>query len=78
MAQSLLRTALVVRDYDEAIAFYCDKLHFRLVENTYQPEQEKRWVVVAPPGSTGSNLLLACRSVWEFVGILYWSIVSSQ
>lgn len=49
MKQSLLHVALVVRDYDQAIAFYCDKLHFTLVEDTYQPEQDKRWVVVAPP-----------------------------
>ena len=39
---------LVVRDYDEAIAFYTKKLGFTLVADTYQPEQDKRWVVVAP------------------------------
>jgi catechol 2,3-dioxygenase-like lactoylglutathione lyase family enzyme len=49
----------VVRDYDEALAFYCNKLRFTLVEDTYQPEQDKRWVVVAPPGSIGTTLLLA-------------------
>lgn len=49
----------MVRDYDEAIAFFCGKLHFTLIEDTYQPEQEKRWVTVAPPGSSGSTLLLA-------------------
>jgi catechol 2,3-dioxygenase-like lactoylglutathione lyase family enzyme len=59
MRQSILHVALVVRDYDEAIQFYCHKLHFRLVEDTYQPEQDKRWVVVAPPGSSGATLLLA-------------------
>lgn len=59
MKQSIIHIALVVRDYDEAIAFYCHKLHFTLVEDTYQPEQDKRWVVVAPPGSTGTTLLLA-------------------
>jgi catechol 2,3-dioxygenase-like lactoylglutathione lyase family enzyme len=59
MRQSLLHVALVVRDYDEAIAFFCSKLHFTLVEDTYQPEQDKRWVVVAPPGSQGTSLLLA-------------------
>lgn len=59
MKQSIIHVALVVRDYDEAIAFYCQKLHFELVEDTYQPEQDKRWVVVAPPGSMGTNLLLA-------------------
>ena len=62
MKQSIIHIALVVRDYDEAIAFYCEKLHFSLVEDTYQPEQDKRWVVVAPPGSSGTQLLLARAS----------------
>jgi catechol 2,3-dioxygenase-like lactoylglutathione lyase family enzyme len=62
MKQSIVHVALVVRDYDEAIAFYCHRLHFRLVEDTYQPEQDKRWVVVAPPGSNGTQLLLARAS----------------
>lgn len=62
MRQQLLHVALVVRDYDEAIAFFCGKLHFTLVEDTYQPEQDKRWVVVAPPGGTGTTLLLARAS----------------
>jgi len=62
MNQSIIHVALVVRDYDEAIDFYCNKLHFKLVEDTYQPEQDKRWVVVAPPGSNGTNLLLARAS----------------
>ncbi len=59
MKQSIIHVALVVRDYDEAIAFFCNKLHFTLVEDTYQPEHDKRWVTVAPPGSSGSTLLLA-------------------
>lgn len=59
MKQSIIHVSLVVRDYDEAIAFYCQKLHFHLVEDSYQPEQDKRWVVVAPPGSNGTGLLLA-------------------
>jgi len=59
LRQSIMHVALVVRDYDEAIEFYCEKLHFRLVEDTYQPEQDKRWVVVAPPGSDNATLLLA-------------------
>jgi catechol 2,3-dioxygenase-like lactoylglutathione lyase family enzyme len=59
MKQSIIHVALVVRDYDEAIDFFCNKLHFTLVEDTYQPEQDKRWVTVAPPGSTGTTLLLA-------------------
>lgn len=59
MRQSLSLVALVVRDYDDAIAFYVGTLGFTLVEDTYQPAQDKRWVVVAPPGSTGTALLLA-------------------
>jgi len=62
MEQSIVHIALVVRDYDEAIAFYTQKLHFTLIEDTYQPEQDKRWVVVAPPGSVGTTLLLARAS----------------
>ena len=71
MRQSIVHVALVVRDYDEAIAFYTKKLKFTLVEDTYQPEQDKRWVVVAPPGSRGASLLLARASTPEqdaFVG----------
>ena len=59
MNQSIVHIALVVRDYDEALTFYTEKLHFTLVEDTYQPEQDKRWVVIAPPGSVGTTLLLA-------------------
>lgn len=59
MRQSLLLLALLVRDYDEAIAFFTGRLKFRLLEDTPQPEQNKRWVVVAPPGSEGASLLLA-------------------
>jgi len=62
MRQTMMHVALVVRDYDEAIAFYCNKLHFVLVEDTHQPEQDKRWVLVAPPGSAGTSLLLARAS----------------
>ena len=71
MNQSILHVALVVRDYDEAIDFYCQKLSFNLLEDTYQPEQDKRWVVVAPPGSNGTSLLLARASSPEqeaFIG----------
>jgi catechol 2,3-dioxygenase-like lactoylglutathione lyase family enzyme len=60
--QSISLVALVVRDYDEALAFYVGVLGFTLVEDTYVPEQDKRWVVVAPPGSTGARLLLARAS----------------
>jgi catechol 2,3-dioxygenase-like lactoylglutathione lyase family enzyme len=58
MRQHLSLTALVVRDYDEALAFYVDKLGFELRENT-RLSDDKRWVVVAPPGSIESGLLLA-------------------
>lgn len=59
MKQSLAYTALVVKDYDEAIEFFTKKLHFTLTEDIYQPEQDKRWVTVAPPGSSETKLLLA-------------------
>ena len=59
MKQSIGYVALVVKDYDEAIAFYVNTLGFVLVEDTYIPEQDKRWVLVAPPGSTETRLLLA-------------------
>jgi catechol 2,3-dioxygenase-like lactoylglutathione lyase family enzyme len=59
MPQTLGLISIVVRDYDEAIAFYVDRLGFSLVEDTYQAAQDKRWVVVAPPGATESRLLLA-------------------
>jgi catechol 2,3-dioxygenase-like lactoylglutathione lyase family enzyme len=71
MIQSIMHVALVVREYDEAIEFFCEKLHFTLVEDTYQPEQDKRWVLVAPPGSNGGQLLLARASTAEqerFIG----------
>lgn len=71
MIQSIVHIALVVKDYDEAIDFYTKKLHFTLVEDTYQPEQDKRWVVISPPGSTGTTLLLARASKSEqesFIG----------
>jgi catechol 2,3-dioxygenase-like lactoylglutathione lyase family enzyme len=69
--QSIIHIALVVRDYDEAIAFYTQKLRFTLVEDTEQPEQGKRWVVVAPPGGGGTTLLLARAATPEqeaFIG----------
>src|SRR5690242_1229056 len=64
MKQSIGCVALVVRDYDEAIAYYVGMLGFNLVEDTFIPTENKRWVLVAPPGSTGSNVLLA-RGVGE-------------
>jgi catechol 2,3-dioxygenase-like lactoylglutathione lyase family enzyme len=71
MKQSIVHIALLVRDYDEAIDYYTKTLHFTLIEDTYQPEQDKRWVVVAPPGSSGTTLLLARASTPEqeqFIG----------
>jgi catechol 2,3-dioxygenase-like lactoylglutathione lyase family enzyme len=65
--QSIAHVALVVRDYDEAIDFYVNKLLFTLIEDTYQAAQDKRWVIVAPPGSTGATLLLAQASKPEQV-----------
>src|SRR5262245_17656942 len=64
MKQTLGLVSLVVRDYDEALAFYVGKLGFTLVEDSFVPEQNKRWVVVEPPGAggLGSKLLLAQAS----------------
>jgi catechol 2,3-dioxygenase-like lactoylglutathione lyase family enzyme len=56
--RSIARVALVVREYDEAIAFFTGALRFNLIEDT-PLDGGKRWVVVAPPGSTGTALLLA-------------------
>lgn len=59
--QSLGMVSLVVRDYDEALAFYVGKLGFTLVEDSFVPEQNKRWVVISPPGAApaSAKLLLA-------------------
>ena len=59
MVQSLSLVSVVVRDYDEAIAFYVNTLGFSLVEDTPLPAEGKRWVVVTPPGGAGAGLLLA-------------------
>lgn len=71
MKQSLVHIALVVTDYDEAIDFYTNKLDFELVEDTYIPDQDKRWVLVAPRNTNGAAILLAKASTQEqssFVG----------
>jgi len=71
MKQSIVHVALVVGDYDEAIRFYTEKLNFTVVDDTYQPAQDKRWVLVSPPGSNGLTLLLARASTPEqerFIG----------
>lgn len=62
--QNLKHVALVVRDYDEAIRFFVERLGFALLADEYLPEQDKRWVLVAPPGSgpDGASILLARAS----------------
>jgi catechol 2,3-dioxygenase-like lactoylglutathione lyase family enzyme len=65
LRRALIHVAVVVRDYDEAIDFYTRVLDFELVEDVYQPEQAKRWVVVAPRGSTEATILLARASTPE-------------
>jgi catechol 2,3-dioxygenase-like lactoylglutathione lyase family enzyme len=69
--QAIAHIALVVREYDEALDFYVGKLGFQLLEDSPRPEQNKRWVVVAPPGGSGASLLLARASTPEqrvFIG----------
>jgi catechol 2,3-dioxygenase-like lactoylglutathione lyase family enzyme len=63
--QSIALVSVVVHDYDEAISFYVGKLGFSLIEDTAQPAQNKRWVVVAPPNNSGTGLLLARASNHE-------------
>jgi catechol 2,3-dioxygenase-like lactoylglutathione lyase family enzyme len=70
MPMTIAHIALLVRDYDEAIAFYKNKLDFTLVEDT-QLSEVKRWVLLAPPGATECCLLLAKAATDEqaaFVG----------
>jgi len=62
MKQSIVHIALVVDDYDEAIKFYTEQLNFNLIEDTYQPKQDKRWVVISPLNSKGTTILLAKAS----------------
>lgn len=69
----IAHTALVVRDYDEALAFYVGKLGFELVEDSYQPEQDKRWVTIRPPNAPhdATTILLARASTdrqVQFIG----------
>lgn len=74
MLQAIVHVSLVVPDYDEAIAFYCGALGFELIEDSPQPEQQKRWVVVAPPGwrrsGCGTTLLLAQASSPEQLAVV--------
>ena len=62
MNQSVVHVAVVVKDYDEAIEFYTQKLGFELLEDIYIEEQDKRWVLVAPPNIAGAAVLLAKAS----------------
>lgn len=71
MQQTIAHIALVVREYNEALDFYVGRLGFQLLEDSPRPEQNKRWVVVAPPGGSGASLLLARASTPEqraFIG----------
>jgi catechol 2,3-dioxygenase-like lactoylglutathione lyase family enzyme len=61
--QTLGMVSLVVADYDEALAFYVGKLGFKVVEDSFVPEQNKRWVVIEPPGADGGAKLLLARGV---------------
>lgn len=72
MSQNIAHIALVVNDYDEAIDYYCQKLNFTLVEDTPLTEK-KRWVIVAPAGSSGCSVLLA-----KAVNDEQWSRVGNQ
>jgi lactoylglutathione lyase len=68
MAQTLGYVALVVRDYDEALAFFTQSLGFMVIEDTPSKDRlgnDKRWLLVSPPGSRGTNLLLARASTPE-------------
>src|SRR5215469_14687819 len=64
MPQSLAHVTFLVRDYDETLAFFTESLGFRVVENSPLPGN-KRWLVVAPPGSQGASLLLALAATPE-------------
>jgi catechol 2,3-dioxygenase-like lactoylglutathione lyase family enzyme len=65
MKQTIGLVSLVVRDYDEALAFYVGVLGFELIEDSFVPAQNKRWVVVAPPGSSTESRLLLARAANE-------------
>ena len=58
MPQLLAHVTLLVREYEEALAFFTEALGFRVIEDSFLPGG-KRWLVVAPPGSSGTSLLLA-------------------
>lgn len=60
--QQIAQIALVVKEYDEAISFYTEKLNFRLIEDTFLPKENKRWVVIAPPGNNNTCTILLARA----------------
>ncbi|MFC0678005.1 VOC family protein [Lysobacter korlensis] len=70
MQQAIAHVSLLVREYDEAIGFYVGTLGFRLLEDSPRPEQNRRWVVVAPTGSAGASLLLARASSSEQLALV--------
>lgn len=65
MKQSIINISLLIKDYDEAIDFFTKKLYFILVEDIPVPEQNKRWVVIAPQGSSQTRITLAKASTPE-------------
>lgn len=70
MQQSIVHVAIVVENYDDAIAFYTEKMGFELIEDTFIPEQNKRWVLVAPKNSKGAAILLARAANSEQAGFV--------
>lgn len=67
MKQRIIHIALVVKHYDEAVEFFTAKLGFDLIEDTYQPAQGKRWVVVAPPGGTVAVFEDLYGNMWDLI-----------
>jgi len=68
MPQTLGYVALLVRDYDEALTFFTHSLGFTVIEDTVAKDRlgnDKRWILVSPPGSRGTSLLLARASTPE-------------
>lgn len=59
MSLKLIQVSILVRNYDEAIEFYVTKLGFEVLEDKQLPGKNKRWVLIAPPGSNGTSILLA-------------------
>lgn len=70
MKQSIAHVALVVPDYDEAIDFYTNTLDFQLLEDTYIPDQDKRWVLIAPRNGNGAGIVLAQASAPEETAVI--------